>query len=448
MGGRSDKTTGMTLVIPWETRTESGLTKWHGNSWVCRDVVNKPAEDLCIRWRVFDADEETEPVAKALRDAEKLHKVLMKVFQAIWLARLYGGSLICLITKEANRMMPLDIRKIKKGDLQNLHVVSKFRATPEDETEEVTDTNYGEPEYYHIWEGSQDYIIHHSRVIRFNALPTDKQTRGWGIGDYRWSDSVLHAMLEEVERDLSMAQASGHLVTEASLKVLKMQDLNEKRSGRSSGNDDTAETLQSILQQISRDISIYNTMVVDKADTEFERLESKIFAGVDKILTIQQERVSGATGIPVTILWGKSPQGMQNTGDSSMTIYQRLISVMQTFQANPALDILDPVLAADQGVPYDNMPAYRWPTLTEKNAKQEAEADLAVVKGLIELQTNHVIGENETRRAISGRPSYGEFEGDAPEPKADEDEVTRMQEEIANLRGQNEGQNKGANPEE
>ena len=436
MGTRSDKTTMTTLSIPWETRTEYGLAKWHQNSWVCRDVVNKPAEELCIKWRVFDSDDDNEEVATALMDAEKKHKVLLKVFEAVWKARLYGSSLICVISKEANMMTPLDIRKIKPGDLQNLHVVSRFRATPEEEIMEVDNPDYGEPEYYSIWEGWSDYSIHSTRTIRLDAHPSDGNSYGYSftLGDYRWSDSVLHAMLDEVERDLIMAQGAGHMVQEASLKVLQVADLNERRSGRTSGNDGPMETIDQVLQQISRDISIYNTLVVDKDDTMFERVEAKIFAGVDKLLTMQQQRVSGATGIPSTILWGRSPAGMNATGDSDMTIYQRLIDVLQTFMADPALGFLDPLLAADAGVNYQDIPDYHWPKLTEKNALQEAQAFKTRVEGMVLLQTNHVINEDENRRAISGDPAIGELEGDAPEVEADEDDMTRMQEEIEKLR--------------
>lgn len=438
MGTQSDKTTSMTLAIPWETRTEYGLAKWHQNSWVCRDVVNKPAEELCIKWREFDADEDNEKLVEALRDAEDRHKVILKVFEAIWKARLYGSSLICVISKEANMMTPLDIRKIKPGDLQNLHVVSRFRATPEDEIMEVDNPAYGEPEYYSIWEGWSDYAIHSSRTIRLDAQPSDGNSYGYGftLGDYRWSDSVLHAMLDEVERDLIMAQAAGHMVQEASLKVIRVAELNERRSGRTSGNDGPAQTVDQVLQQISREISLYGTLVLDKDEEELERVESKIFAGVDKLFTMQQQRVSGSTGIPSTILWGRSPAGMNATGDSDLTIYQRLIEVLQTFMATPALKYLDPILAADSGMDYRDIPNFHWPKITEKNALEEAQASKARVDGLIQLQTNHVINEDETRRAISGDPSYGEFEGEAPEVEADEDEMTRMQEEIESLRAQ------------
>ena len=201
MGTRSDKTTMTTLSIPWETRTEYGLAKWHQNSWVCRDVVNKPAEELCVKWRVFDSDDDNEEIATALMEAEKKHKVLLKVFEAVWKARLYGSSLICVISKEANMMTPLDIRKIKPGDLAE----SSCREPVQGHAGRG-DHGGGQPRLWRT--GVLLYLgglvglcnpLYPHDTSGCTPLP-DGNSYGYGftLGDYRWSDSVLHAMLDEV----------------------------------------------------------------------------------------------------------------------------------------------------------------------------------------------------------------------------------------------------------
>ena len=405
LGGRQDKTTSLGLSIPWHTRTESGLDRWHKNSWICRDVVNKPAEDIAIKWRVFDPDDQTEETALAIRDAELRHEIKDRVCDAIWKARLYGGALMCIISNEANLMTPLNVNKFRKGSLQNLHVVNRFRATPEDEIQDVTDPHYGKPEYYHIWDGWSDYMIHHSRVIRFNAQLFNDRATTWGWNDYRWADSVLHAMIEEVERDMAMAQSASHLVLESSIKILEVQNLDQRRSGKSAGNESNQQTLTEMLRQIGREISVFNTLVIDKGKQEAKRLEARIFAGLNFILEIQAQRVSGSTGIPATILWGKSPSGMNATGDSDNTIYQRLLDVIQWRMADPALHILDPILAADSGASRKQMeeiPPHIWPTLTEKNALTEAQAFETRVKGMSTMLNDHTLDEDEYRRLCQG----------------------------------------------
>ena len=437
MGGRQDKSTGSSLVIPWTTRTEDGLTTWHRNSWLCRDAVNKPSMDIAIKWRVFDADDETEDIATALSEAEKYHKVRAKIADCIRQARLYGGALVCMITEGQELTMPMNLRRFKPGDLKNLHIVNRFRATPEEYITDVMNPDYGEPELYHIFEGDSNYKIHSSRVLRMDGLPRSNKTSSYGVGDYRWSESILHAMLEEIERDMAMAQASAHLIQEGSVKKLKVQDLNRRRAGKTEGDEERIN-LEELLQQISREISIYNTFVLDKDEVEAERMEARVFAGLDKVLQNQMQRVSGSTGIPSTILWGRSPAGMNSTGDSDLTIYQRLLDEIQLRMADPAFLILDQVLAADQGVKVNRilkkMPEYHWPKLMEKNALQEAQASQAVVEGLVALLQNNVISEQDVRRSISGNPSYGEFEGDVPATKLDEEQVTLLQEEVEKLR--------------
>ena len=438
LGGVNDKGVGMSLRIPWQTRTPTGLSAWHKNSWICRDVVNKPAEDAVTNWRVFDADESNRKTLKVFKDAERRHKVIDKLFDAVWKARLYGGVLVCMITGESDLSEPLDIRKIKRGDLINLHVVNRFYVNAQRDFERnIMKPNFNEPDYYDVWQDNISYRIHSSRAIRISALPVDSTTQSLMTQDLWFGDSVLHSIIDEVGRDLSMSQAAGHLIQEGSVKVLKIDELNNKRAGRTSGNADEVQDLHTMLSQLSREISMYNTFVIDKQDVELDRMEAKIFAGLDKVLHYQQDRISGATGIPSTILWGRSPAGMNATGDSDMTIYKRLIENTQSRMIDPVLQALDPVLMADAGLSFDDVLDYSWPKIIEKNRLQEAQASKARVEGLVLLKDNHAIDEDEIRMTISGDPSYGEFLGSSPE--VDEQAMTDMQVEISKLRNDGEG---------
>ena len=433
LGGINDKGTNMSLQIPWQTRTPVGLSAWHKNSWVCRDVVNKPAEDATNQWRVFNSDESNEDRVRLFKDSENTHNVKNIIFEATWKARLYGGVLLCMITKEADLTEPLDLRKIKKGDLINLHVVNRFYVNAQrDFLRDIMQPDFNEPDHYDVWQDGINYRIHPSRTVRVSALPVDNVTPSVMGQDLWFGDSVLHTIIDEVTRDLSMAQASGHLIQEGSVKVLGIDNLNDMRAGRTSGNTDEVQSLDSLLSQLSREISLYNTFVIDKEDTNIQRMEAKVFSGLDKVLKYQQQRISGATGIPSTILWGSSPDGMNATGDSDMKIYQRLIENTQKRMIDPIFRVLDPVLIADAGGNFNQVLEYKWPKIIEKNALLEAQASKTKVEGLVLLKDHNAIDEDEIRRTISGDPSYAEFLGASPE--MDEEAVTDMQNEVARLR--------------
>jgi hypothetical protein len=69
------------------------------------------------------------------------------------------------------------------------------------------------------------------------------------------------------------------------------------------------------------------------------------FAGLPEIYDRFMMEIAGAAEIPATKLFGRSPQGMNATGESDTRNYYEMITSLQERMLRPALEKLLPVMA-------------------------------------------------------------------------------------------------------
>jgi phage-related protein (TIGR01555 family) len=86
----------------------------------------------------------------------------------------------------------------------------------------------------------------------------------------------------------------------------------------------------------------FSTYVMGK-DDDYE-IHNANFSGLHEIYEAFMLDMSGATQIPVTKLFGRSPAGLSATGESDMMNYYQLLEHQQEAHLRPALEKLLPVL--------------------------------------------------------------------------------------------------------
>ena len=79
-------------------------------------------------------------------------------------------------------------------------------------------------------------------------------------------------------------------------------------------------------------------------DDSFEN-HAYSFGGLSEIYEQFMMDMAGAAEIPATKLFGRSPQGMNATGESDLRNYYDMIASLQERQLRPALEKLLPVMA-------------------------------------------------------------------------------------------------------
>ena len=107
--------------------------------------------------------------------------------------------------------------------------------------------------------------------------------------------------------------------------ILKMSDLGDSLTL----NDSQAQRdVYSTLQAQNSLMSSFGLYVMNK-DDEFDT-KAYTFSGLAEIMQQFMLDISGATGIPATKMYGRSPEGMNATGESDMQNYYEMISENQS----------------------------------------------------------------------------------------------------------------------
>jgi uncharacterized protein len=354
------------------------LSNMYRSSWLAKKIINLPAEDMTRAWREFNFDDNPETTedeakdgAQAMCDAELKFQLQAKVQKAVQWARLFGGASILLGVGNPNDYSkPLDVERIKKGDLKFMITLDRWTLIPTGQIVwDITDSAFGQPEYYTIAanQGSKAAIgavkIHHSRVVRFlgQELPFLD-----AIAQTGWGDSELQHVYDTLTGRDTTTAAIATMVFEANVDVVKAPELASMLS--------TSEGEAMLLKrfQSAALLKSFNRMLLLDGAEDYDK-KSNAFSGLDAIMREFRAEVSGAADIPVTRLFGTSVGGLNATGDNEIRNYYDSINAKQEAQLRPALDKIDAVLMRSElGVVPEDV-SYTFCPLWQMSDKEKAD---------------------------------------------------------------------------
>lgn len=354
------------------------------SSWLGKRVVTTIADDMVREWRtvMWDGSQDEDGVFDITREEERM-QVPKRVHSAIKWARHYGGAIIVMLIKgQTSREAmaePLEVEKVKKGDLLNLVVYDRWRVygTPPDKrdysnqdlvvpylNQDMSDPNFGLPGMYYLADTSTS--AHHSRVIRFDGeeLPWTEWMR-----NAMWHDSVYKSLYRALKSYDSLMLGCSQIVRKASVEVFSASGLADLLS--TDGGTDKAKLRYQLLAMM---MSMYGVVAIDKDQESFDR-KPATFAGLRDLADRFAVDVAGAADVPMTRLFGQSPGGLNATGESDLQNYDNHIAARQRSNLSPQMYALDQVLVRSA---LGHMPDdYRiqWNPLRQMSAKDKAEIE-------------------------------------------------------------------------
>ncbi|MBQ6515533.1 MAG: DUF1073 domain-containing protein [Clostridia bacterium] len=362
IGAASPLMAGGTFIRSNLTFDQEQLTTAYRDNWVAKRVIDMPAEDITKAWYTLNTKMSEEALEK-LRRLEAKHSLKQELTNAIRWARLYGGSLVVMvIAGEEDRLeLPLDYDILLPDCFQGILVLDRTDGIipSEEKVSDINDPDFGEPEYYTVelngpigGAGPREVFdpatgrlrtvptivkIHHSRVVRFigRELPKTERDREQG-----WGASELEHLWDALLRLNSASANIAQLIFQANITTLKMNDLMEMLA---IGTDEKREAVLKALEADDYFRTSYGVQLLGKDDS-MENL-SFDFAGLPEIYDRFMMDMAGAAEIPATKLFGRSPQGMNATGEHDMRNYYEMIASLQERMLRPALEKLLPVMA-------------------------------------------------------------------------------------------------------
>lgn len=438
LGGLTDKSQA-TEYTQSKVLTNEEIEALYDGDWLARRICNALPE-AAYRQRFEIESDETMKRFLELNHTQSFPRGILSQAQSI--GRAYGGSAILLgyknsgqdLTKPPGRNAELAWLDILK--LPHLYVLKRF--------ENPNSEYYGQPEIFKVTRGRRQGLeIHVDRLIlcegvtrlsdfetiyQYQSL-TGSQTRYWTAEIFPEWQSILQTAYEALNEYGMSWKAISTLIQEASIGKLTMAGVIQMLA---SENKDAIETR---LELLSQSRSVTKTMLLDAdADEDFSR-EPVNFSGVPQLAEQIAKRIAGAAGMPVTVLFKQSPDGMNATGESDLTQWYDDIHEYRVTSSEPKiLRILKAIDGKDHEL--------TWPSLWAPTEKEKAEQDGKTLESIDKLFNMSAIDSNEARSMA--RDSVETFEvpkGPVPEEKENPTEPLPFGEEEGE--GEEEGDEDG-----
>lgn len=171
--------------------------------------------------------------------------------------------------------------------------------------------------------------IHRSRMLIFPGIFVNNQQHRENMG---WGDSVTQRVYSVLQQYAQAWGAVTYKMNSFSQPVIKVKGLAEFISN----NDKDA--IQHRAEGVAISKSVANTVFIDE-DEEYLEVAAAM-AGIPEILQQFMIRVASAADMPVTLLFGISPAGLNATGESDIRQYYDRIHAWQEGKLKPRLEYL------------------------------------------------------------------------------------------------------------
>ena len=433
MGGISDKT-GNVSFIPTRINNCQPLETIYAESWAARKTIEIPVSDMLIRWRTLQHPDPQ--LVETFEEAEKRHRIRSWLRRAAIAGRLYGTALLLIITSEAPLDEPLDVDRLRPGDLRSLILKDRFHVSVEEKDHDIFSPHYDQPLIYraeidHASKAKLD--IHHSRVLRFDGMaPPD--SHGWSAYDQDWGLSELIGVMTSIFQDASLAAGGSHMVSEFSIPVVKMKNYHQAIAAEAHV-DPEIPTAAQIAENVNMAKSIYRTMFIDQED-DVDRLAVNV-SGLANLMDRYARRVAAAADIPATRFWGQSPVGMNATGASDMANYAIRVAELQRDVLDDPLGVLDMILARTSGLA--EPPTYKWIPLIDLSETDQAQILSTRTDALIKAMREGLIDAQAAHEVIAGDPAFAEIDVDFAQAQAEREDRRDQALEMARSRSPSSG---------
>lgn len=335
-----------------------------------------PATDAVRAWRTFQAEDTDITLIEA---EEKRLGLQAKVRRAEIVARMYGGSVMLMGTKDGNLALPLNVETVKKGDLRYIHVISKNRVSVPNLILDPGSIYMGQPDLYYVNGGTGAQIpVHPSRIIRYihGDLPDDiLETQGG------WGDPLLTSLFSTLTNADTAQGQFASLLSKTLIDTVYVPGLTEMAA-----TTEGEEMLKRRFVVAKLFESMLHVKLLDApatVDSAGERWETRqaVWTGIPEVGRMFLQMLAGASGIPLTRLMGSSADGMNATGEGDQNNYFEAVSSGQELDLRPRLDMIDAVLIRSALGAMPETYTYSFNPLSvdsdevkAKNAKARAEA--------------------------------------------------------------------------
>jgi phage-related protein (TIGR01555 family) len=399
-----------TLELPLDTTTLDAL--FANNALARRIVSTIPDDALREGFDFTSAASDLDPKLVQEQSEELVAEcqrlgVLDKFGEAMTWGRLYGfGGVIMGVDDSGAPETPLEDEAA--GALSWMMVVDKREMVPQSYYSDPASDKFGDVEFYRVEPssiaataktfGSLGKLVHESRVIRFGGVRTSRIERQRNQG---CDTSVLQPVYNSLQKAEQNWASVCQLMTDMSQGVFTVEGLMDMLA---SGNE---SLLQKRVQAMDMGRSVARSIILDAGREKFERVATPM-GGVNEVLEQSWKRVAADAELPLTVLMGVSPAGLNATGESDVRLYYDKVGRARMLYLTPPLLRVARFISRSLGHTRPDAWQVVWPSLWQMTAGEEADYRLKTTQADdVEIKNGTVLPEEVALTRYGGKKYNG-----------------------------------------
>lgn len=318
-GGQYDPINRLSYNIS-STLSKGDIETLYRYDWISRKIIETIPDDAIRKW--IDIHMPDEVLVRDVQEKIKSLKGTTKIKQAMINARLYGGAVIIPGIFDGNPPIePLDMNSIE--DVLHLNVLDKHSLNVVQYYKNPFEPNYGEPELYRLDTrlkpdnyDPQDYIIHETRLFRFDGAYLPEFTKHINKG---WDDPILVGINKTLKQYGTSIQSGAILFQDFISKVLKLPNLSELLM-----TEEGRATLKLRMQYAISTFSSIGMVLIGEGE-EYNKTQTPI-SGLPELMDKYIQVVSAASNIPRARLFGQSLGTLAGATETTRAYYDFVVA--------------------------------------------------------------------------------------------------------------------------
>lgn len=322
----------------------------------------------------------------------------------------YGGAAIVIGVNDGLAATE-PVNEAGIASIDYLLAIDRRDVRPIEWDEDVLSPRFGKPTLYEILpthrsagmggvSGDKVYV-HYSRMIVFEGLrcsPTMKRQRqGWG-------QSKLDRSFRALQIFHGNWASIANLLTDASQAVFKIPQLWDIMTSPERANLETRAEVMDMSRSVARAI------MLDK-DEEYERSDTSM-SGLPEMLDRTSHRLAASARMPVAILMGREPSGLNATGESDIRSWYDNVAAKRATRVEPQLrKLFRYVFLAKNGPTRGVEPAtcaFKWPPMWQMSPVEKSQVYATNTQADVALVQAQVVSAPEVATGRFGPDGYND----------------------------------------
>lgn len=331
IGGPLDKSSGFAFLSNFVHNDSRILEAIYDEDHTAGKIVDAPVDAAFKRGYQLNIQD---PAIKreAVIDALEVLQAEYHLGQALRWERLYGGAAVMLGAADGKRLdEPLEGNAIQQ--FHYLNAYNRWELSPHTYYSNPLHPKFGQPQVYRLHPQSTTTsivgaLVHESRFLLFKGRPTTKTTQ---ILNQYWGNSFLMRCFSAVKQHGAAMASVLAAMADASQAIYKIKGLHNIIKG---GNETPLKTRMRVIDEVR---SVVNAIVLDSDGEDFTKLSTQL-TELANLVDRFKLNLASAAEMPMTVLFGQAPAGLNATGESDMALWYDSVSQYQTRVVAPAME--------------------------------------------------------------------------------------------------------------